>query len=203
MMVPMPSDQSSEATLQTTPDAVGSQTVGPYYAIGLDYLVSEVAAGPEAAGTHVTLAGTLFDADGVPVPDAIVEIWQADAEGRFSNNVPLPAELAAAEVAGFARLSTHNDGRFLLRTVKPGPVVFPDGRIQAPHLVVLVLMRGILRHLVTRVYFPGDLANETDPVLALVPKARRGTLFARNSSGGNFQWDIHLQGPLETVFFEA
>jgi len=188
-----------------TPECIGSQTVGPYYSIGFDYLVSDRAVGHASPGTHITIHGTLFDGDGVPVPDAILEIWQADPAGQFSGTVQLPKDLGPHGFAGFARLSTHQDGQFTLHTVKPGPVTYPDGTQHAPHLLVLVMMRGLLLHLVTRIYFAGEPANAADPVLLSVPEARRSTLIAANTgdNANAFRWDIHMQGPAETVFFNC
>ena len=188
---------------ETTPECIGSQTIGPYYSIGFDYLTSERAAGDEAPGTHITIEGTLFDGDGVPVPDAILEIWQADSAGQFSGRPSLPERLSSSDFAGFARLSTHQDGRFTLHTVRPGPVLCSNDSQQAPHLLVLVMMRGLLRPLVTRVYLAGEPLNASDNVLLSVPEDRRSTLIAANTSDSRdrFRWDIHLQGAQETVFF--
>jgi protocatechuate 3,4-dioxygenase alpha subunit len=185
-----------ETTQQTvTPECIGSQTVGPYYAIGLSYLFTETLAPQQVAGRHITISGTIFDADGEPVPDAIVELWQASPDGTYNTD--------SNGFSGFARLSTHDNGRFLVHTVEPGPVPFPDGRMQAPHIVVLVFMRGLMRHLVTRIYLPDHPANASDPVLGLIPEARRGSLIAQATEPGSseLRWDIHLQGEQETVFF--
>ncbi len=182
-----------------TPECVGSQTVGPYYSIGLDSLVSETLAGPGVPGRHITIAGTLFDADGLPVPDAIVELWQASSRGDYNTQPTQTSE----SFSGFARLSTHDNGRFRVHTIAPGPVPYPDGRMQAPHIVVLVFMRGLMRHLVTRMYLPDHPMNTADPVMQLIPQSRRGTLIANaaDDSGNQLCWDIHLQGEQETVFF--
>jgi protocatechuate 3,4-dioxygenase, alpha subunit len=182
-----------------TPECIGSQTVGPYYAIGLDYLVDETMAAPGIAGRHITISGTIFDANGEPIPDAVVELWQASAEGIYS--VASPAE----GFFGFTRLSTHDGGRFKVHTIEPGSVPYLDGRAQAPHIVVLLFMRGLMRHLVTRIYLPDHPMNDTDPVLQLLPAERRPTLIAYTTAADTreLRWDIHLQGDKETVFFQC
>ena len=182
-----------------------SQTVGPYFHLGLAWRFGGEIAPPGVAGERVSLSGRVLDGDGQPVPDAMIEIWQADAEGRY----PHPEDPRAAEVdprfLGFARVPTDAAGAFRISTVKPGCVPGPGGRPQAPHLVVSVFMRGLLRRLVTRVYFPDHPANLDDPVLAAVEPARRGTLVARRGAagGGALAWDVVLQGDAETVFFDG
>jgi protocatechuate 3,4-dioxygenase alpha subunit len=165
-----------------------SQTVGPFFQIGLAWLYREELAGPDVAGERVTLQGRVLDGDAQPVPDALLEFWQADAEGRY----PQPG----ASFAGFARVPTRPDGSFCLRTIKPGSV---EG--QAPHLNVHIFMRGLLRAVATRVYFPDEPSNGHDRVLSLVPPARRATLLARGGEAGALYWDVHMQGDAETVFF--
>ena len=181
----------------------GSQTVGPYFSIGLSPLCSEeVASG--AQGEAVIVEGQLLDADGAPVPDGFLEIWQADGDGRYIMNKPASS---AEEAVGFGRIRTRPDGSFRFATIKPGAVPYDAERMQAPHLVVLVFMRGLLRHLVTRLYFPDEPANLTDPVLQLVPAERRSTLIAQASGKpGTLHWDIVMRQPEantkpETVFF--
>ena len=198
----MSATPQASPTTTATPECIGSQTVGPYYAIGLDYRVTETLAPAGTPGRRAILEGTLFDADGVPVPDAILELWQASADGQYVQQPFADSH----SFTGFARLSTHNDGRFRVETVIPGAVSYIDGRMQSPHIVVLVFMRGLMRHLVTRVYFPGFDADTLDPVLQLVPQERRATLLAHAAVIGNgdaesLHWDIHLQGERETVFF--
>ena len=197
----------SEEQNMATPECIGSQTVGPYYAIGLDHMVTETLAAPGTAGLPVTLSGTLFDADGVPVPDAILELWQASSEGNYVSSPARTLRPGDAAFTGFARLSTHDNGKFKVETIAPGAVPFVDGRMQAPHIVVLLFMRGLMRHLVTRVYLPGFSAETSDPVLQSVPEWRRSTLIAQqtpsatNDSRQHLCWNIHLQGEQETVFF--
>jgi protocatechuate 3,4-dioxygenase, alpha subunit len=167
-----------------------SQTVGPFFSIGL----------PWPDGPHVVPAGTpgavwlrgrVVDGAGEPVPDALIETWQADAAGRYG----------ADGFRGFARAATDNDGYFAILTVKPGPVPGPDTSTQAPHLAMSVFARGLLNRVVTRVYFSDEeAANATDPVLARVPADARATLIARTNHDG-YVFDIRLQGDDETVFF--
>ncbi len=181
--------------------ATASQTVGPFFSIGLEPMYVLVVAGPEIPGERVTIRGRVLDGDGAPVPDAVIETWQADAEGRYA----CAGDAEQTGFLGFGRAPTDEQGEFALTTVKPGRVEGPDGSLQAPHLVVLIFMRGLLRHLVTRMYFPAEPANEDDPILRLVPPERRHTLIARPSSdeSGALRWDIRMQGDDETVFFDA
>jgi protocatechuate 3,4-dioxygenase alpha subunit len=184
-----------------------SQTVGPYFAYGLTarqygYDFTQLADGRIARdgtpGTRIRVAGQVFDGAGVPVDDALVEVWQADAAGRY----PSEADFAdPAAFHGFGRCGTGADatGRFVFDTVKPGANA--DG---APHLNVVVLMRGLLLHAYTRIYFADEAsANSADPVLALVPEERRGTLIARALGDGRYHFDITMQGDDETVFFDV
>ncbi len=180
-----------------------SQTVGPFFHIGLAWKFDLEIAPPDLAGERVEIAGRVLDGDGRPVPDAMLEIWQADPEGRY----PHPEDPRSGDVEprfrGFGRVATDASGAFRVATVKPGRAPGPGGRLQAPHLVCLVFMRGLLRHLVTRVYFPDEPANREDPVLALVEPDRRATLVARpGEAPGKLAWDVVLQGANETVFFD-
>jgi protocatechuate 3,4-dioxygenase alpha subunit len=181
-----------------------SQTVGPYFHIGLSWRFQPEIAPPGVAGERVEVVGRVLDGDGRGVPDAMIEIWQADAEGRY----PHPEDPRSPEVdprfRGFGRVPTDAQGAFRFSTVKPGRVPAPEGGLQAPHLVVAVFMRGLLRHLVTRMYFPDDAANREDPVLSCLEPGRRGTLVARRDvTRGSLAWDVALQGDGETVFFEC
>jgi protocatechuate 3,4-dioxygenase alpha subunit len=182
--------------------ATPNQTVGPFFHIGLAWLDRRDVAGPGAAGERVRLDGRVLDGDGRPVADALVEVWQADADGRYAH----PEDRrGAASFRGFGRTATDALGAFHFTTVKPGRVPAAGGGLQAPHLAVAVFMRGLLRHLVTRVYFPGEASNAEDPVLSLVEPARRGTLVARAVDGDptRLAWDVVLQGEAETVFFDC
>ena len=181
----------------------GSQPVGPYFSIGLAPLCSEEVVSV-AQGEAVIVEGNLLDGEGVAIPDGFLEIWQANGDGRYIMNKPASS---AAEAVGFGRSRTRPDGSFRFATIKPGAVPYDAERMQAPHLVVLVYMRGLLRHLVTRLYFPDELANLTDPILQLVPAGRRSTLIAHSGSKpGTFHWDIVMReqksnAKPETVFF--
>jgi protocatechuate 3,4-dioxygenase alpha subunit len=175
----------------------GSQTVGPFFTIGLEYLVEQSAA---AAGSNlVEILGRVFDGNLNPVPDAMLEFWGADPSGNYGGQTPGPNGC----VAGFRRVGTDANGRFLVTIQKPGEARVDGEPAQAPHLLVLVFARGLLRNLVTRVYFPNVTENASDPVLARVPEARRATLIAHQDSDQptRLRWDVILQGPDETVFF--
>jgi protocatechuate 3,4-dioxygenase alpha subunit len=172
--------------------ATTSQTVGPYLHIGLTWLIIEKLAPAGVAGERVAIGGRVVDGDGKPVNDALVEIWQAGADGKYG----------AKAFRGFGRSATDADGRFRFETIKPGRVPGPGGKLQAPHIGVNVFMRGQLKQLVTRIYFPGEASNADDPVLALVPADRRGTLIARKN-GDALEWNVILQGKDETVFFDC
>jgi protocatechuate 3,4-dioxygenase alpha subunit len=184
--------------------ATANQTVGPYFHIGLSWLGAEGLAPPGAAGERFSIAGRVLDGDGKPVDDAVLEIWRADAEGRYAHPEDPRGASAEAGRRGFGRVWTDADGAFRFETLKPGRVPGPGGRLQAPHLLVAVFMRGLLRHLVTRIYFPGDGAGP-DPILELVEPARRGTLVARPGGGdpSALEWNVVLQGEGETVFFDC
>jgi protocatechuate 3,4-dioxygenase alpha subunit len=172
--------------------ATTSQTVGPYLHIGMTWLIIEDLAPANVAGERITIEGRIVDGDGKPVDDAAVEIWQADAEGKYG----------AKGFRGFGRSATDEQGRFRFRTIKPGRVPGPGGKLQAPHIGVNVFMRGQLKQLVSRIYFPDEPSNADDPVLALVPAERRGTLIAKNA-GRALTWNVKLQGDDETVFFDC
>lgn len=182
-----------------------SQTVGPFFHIGLTPLFTPVVAGPKVPGEHVTIRGRVLDGDGNPVPDAILETWQADATGQYSQGDYTQQTSSPDGFTGFGRVPTDEQGQFTLSTIKPGRVPGPGDSLQAPHLVVLVYMRGLLRHLVTRMYFPDEPSNDEDPILHLVPSERRATLIARRSEedASILLWDVILQGADETVFFDA
>jgi protocatechuate 3,4-dioxygenase alpha subunit len=180
-----------------------SQTVGPFLHIGLGWLTIDRVAAPDCAGQHLKVGGRVLDGDGRPVTDALVEIWQADAQGRYAHpddkrEVPLTLGFR-----GFGRVPTDAEGHFQFFTIKPGPVADPQGGLQAPHLLVSVFMRGLLKRLVTRVYFPDEPRNADDRVLRLVPVERRGTLVARPKASDELEWNIILQGAGETVFFDC
>jgi len=174
--------------------ATPSQTIGPFFRFGLAWMNARHLA-PEGSDGTVTLVGRIVDGAGDPVPDALVEIWQADAIGRF------PPE-SAAGWTGFGRCLVDVDGSFGFTTVKPGPLAGPAGVTQAPHIDVSVFARGLLQRLVTRVYFPDEpAANRADPVLRSIPDpGARDRLIARVDAD-RLRFDIHLQGDAETPFF--
>jgi protocatechuate 3,4-dioxygenase alpha subunit len=180
-----------------------SQTVGPYLHIGLTWLTIERVAAADCPGQHVTIRGCVLDGDGQPVPDALIEIWQANAHGKYAHPEDSHEAPLAPGFRGFGRVATDDAGRFQFFTIKPGPVADPQGGLQAPHLLVSIFMRGLLKRLVTRVYFPSEPRNADDMVLRQVPAERRGTIIARSAASGEFEWDVVLQGDGETVFFDC
>ncbi|MDE3187062.1 MAG: protocatechuate 3,4-dioxygenase subunit alpha [Acidobacteriota bacterium] len=176
----------------------GSQTVGPYFRIGLQHLCDSDAQRAADVDT-VTVHGTVIDANGVPVSDAMLEIWHADRDGRYDAGLPD----ASGRPACFTRAATDDEGSFRFTIVRPGAVPGESGIRQAPHIAVLVFARGLLRHLITRMYFPDEAANSSDPVLQSIPEKRRRTLIAERDSHrpGTLEWNVVLQGDDETVFF--
>ena len=190
-----------------------SQTVGPYFAYGLtpnkkyDWkdTFSNNLVTPDASGQRIRIEGRIFDGDNQPINDSMLEIWQADAQGRYAS----PADTRGrpnSSFKGFGRVGTDADGAFSFETIKPGAVPDPDGKMQAPHIVMAVFARGMLRQSYTRIYFAGEAANADDPILALVPAERRATLIAKHAvKDGHpvYTFDIHMQGDDETVFFEV
>jgi len=182
--------------------ASGSQTVGPYLHIGLTWLNTSRIAGPGVKGERVTIQGRLLDGEGVGVSDGLIEIWQANAAGRYAHPEDRQKAPLDKGFRGFGRIPTDAKGAFKFTTIRPGRVPGPGGKLQAPHLSVTVFMRGLLKQLSTRIYFPGDPAHAQDPLLKLVPAARRATLVARRKAKGVLEWNIVLQGTDETVFFD-
>jgi protocatechuate 3,4-dioxygenase alpha subunit len=181
-----------------------SQTVGPFFSIGFDWMYVTDLAATDAAGERVAVEGCVLDGDGAAVPDAVLELWQANAHGRYAHPEDVQDKPLDPAFRGFGRVPTDADGRFRFTTIKPGPVPGPRGTVQAPHIVVSLFCRGLLRRLVTRLYFPDEPSNAACPVLALVPAERRATLVAqRGDRQGHLQWDLVLQGPGETVFFDC
>lgn len=189
-----------------------SQTVGPFFAYALTpeqygYAFASIADGRLAddntPGRRIRIEGRVFDGKGDVIPDAMIEIWQADEQGRYAH----PSDPRGSNVGfkGFGRMGTGTDAqsRFVFDTIKPGSV---DGA-QAPHVNVVVFMRGMPTHAFTRLYFSDEAAaNARDPVLATVPIERRPTLIATrdtNAAAAIYRFDIHMQGPDETVFFDA
>lgn len=178
-----------------------SQTIGPYLRIGLEWMVIEDMAPQGIAGQRVRIEGKVIDGDGKPVNDAAVEVWQANSHGKYASPEDDQEKPLESGFRGYGRSLTDDSGAFRFRTIKPGRVPGPDGQLQAPHLVVTIFMRGLLKQLVTRVYFPDEPSNADDPVLKLVPPERRATLIAKKS-GDALEWNVNLQGKHETVFFD-
>lgn len=178
--------------------ATGSQTIGPFFHFGpgshLELGQMSVAG---TAGELLRLAFRVFDGQGLPVPEALIEIWQADGSGRYPTRTPGQAPTG---FPGFGRMPTDEAGMCTFDTIRPGRVSATD----AAHVNVLIFMRGLLRHVYTRLYFAGDPDLASDQVLALVPQDRRSTLCASPAASGGGEWifEIHMQGDRETVFFD-
>ena len=180
-------------------------TVGPFFKLLVRHQ-------PEAAATltsettrgeRITIEGTLLDGAGTPIDDGLIEIWQADADGCYPHPEDPRAGSADASFAGFGRVATGTPGTFAFHTIKPGRVAGPDGTLQAPHILVGVMARGIMSRCWTRIYFEDEPSNADDTVLALVPAQRRATVIARALGGRRYRFDIVVQGDGETVFFDA
>jgi protocatechuate 3,4-dioxygenase alpha subunit len=189
-----------------------SQTVGPYFAYGLNPLddfdwkqtFTNDLITPDASGTRIRIEGRVFDGDGKQVNDCMLEIWQADAAGRYAH--PADKRRPNAKFTGFGRVGTDAHGSYAFSTIKPGSVPGPDGKPQAPHILVAVFARGMPRHCYTRIYFPDEAATKSDQILELVPADRRDTLIAKAEQRNGqpvYKFDIHIQGDAETVFFEV
>ncbi|WP_332681386.1 protocatechuate 3,4-dioxygenase subunit alpha [Bosea sp. (in: a-proteobacteria)] len=185
------------------PGLTPSQTIGPFFAYALTprayggkELATEQVASEAVAGERLRVEGVVYDGDGVSVGDAVIETWQADAEGRFN-------AAGNAGFTGFGRAETSAEGVYFIETIRPGALPGLNGVMQAPHLTVSVFARGLLIRLATRIYFDDEPGNAQDPVLALVPAERRATLIAKRGADGVFRLDIRLQGKSETVFFDV
>jgi protocatechuate 3,4-dioxygenase, alpha subunit len=176
-----------------------SQTVGPFFSHALTWADGQHVVPPGTAGA-IWLRGKVFDGAGDPVPDALIESWQAGPDGRF--NHPDDPRGAAADFRGFGRCPTDAAGRWAILTMRPSPVPWVDGRPQAPHLDLSVFARGLLDRVVTRLYFADEPSNVVDPVLSGIPMPARDTLLAKPVADG-YEFDIHLQGAQETVFFSV
>jgi protocatechuate 3,4-dioxygenase alpha subunit len=178
-----------------------TQTVGPFFHLGLlrDGARRTELTTTGCPGQRIRIEGHVYDGDRAAVPDALIEIWQADSEGHY-HGPDRPAGFL-----GYGRTATDVDGAYWFDTIKPGAVPYDRERLQAPHIGVAIFGRGLLNHLYTRLYFADDPATADDPVLRCVPAERRATLLAQRSAatGGVavYRFDIILQGPGETVFF--
>lgn len=179
---------SSEARIPA-----GSQTVGPYFCIGLEYLIERTPAITLDTPGNIEIRGRVLDRDGTPVPDAMLEFWSAAKI----------ADKLAVFPAGFRRITTDADGTYSVVMERPKTLPPKDERVHAPHMLVLVFARGLMRHLISRVYFADEEANESDPVLRAIPEDRRPTLIAQpdESRANVYRWNVILQGAGETVFF--
>ena len=183
---------------------VVSQTVGPFFQIGFADLYQNDLTVPGLRGREITIGGRVLDADRLPVSDAVIEIWQANSFGKYAHPEDVQDKPLDPGFTGFGRWATDANGTFSFRTIKPGPVPFSVEISQAPHINVSIFMRGLLDRLVTRIYFFGDERNDADAILNLVDPERRSTLLARpdGSNPDSYIWNVILQGPDETVFFE-
>jgi protocatechuate 3,4-dioxygenase alpha subunit len=197
------------------------QTVGPFFSIGMSRLYRDNLAGAGVSGERVEISGRILDGDNVAVPDGIVEIWQANSHGKYAHPEDVQDKPLDAGFIGYGRVPTDDDGRFRFTTIKPGRVPAAhavlgsqapgsenptaENALQAPHLAVSVFTRGLLRRLITRMYFPDEPSNAEDFALNLVEPSRRGTLIAKKIEGrpGALEWNVILQGPNETVFFDV
>jgi protocatechuate 3,4-dioxygenase, alpha subunit len=186
-----------------------SQTVGPFFH---DCLMREdarcdVLCTPTTEGTRIRVEGRVIDGDGEPVPDAVLEVWQANAHGRYAHPADRRDLPLDRTFTGYGRIATDPDGRYAFTTVKPGAVPYDAERQQAPHISIAVLGRGLLNHLYCRLYFDDEPANAVDPLLERLPADRRDTLVAcrDDDSGGDaitYRFDVVLQGANETVFLD-
>ena len=185
-----------------------TQTAGPFFHFGLVRPEwADLTGGGKARGDRIVLEGRVTDGDGVPLPDAIVEIWQANAAGRYEHPEDVQDKPLDPHFRGFGRAFTDKDGIYRFTTVKPGAVPGRGNALQAPHIAVSIAARGLLHHLFTRVYFAGENLNATDPVLSSLDDPEwQKTLLAEPNGKANgatvWRFDIVLQGKGETVFFD-
>ncbi len=179
------------------------QPTGPYPEAMLDLPRGSVTVGwSGATGNRIVVEGRLLDGAGAPVADALVEIWQADAAGRYHHEADPRGADADPDFWGYARVATEDTGRYRIETIKPGVVPGPQGTAQAPHILFSICGTGILTRYVTRMYFDDETVNEFDPILQQVPAERRATLVASGVGAPLYRFDIVLQGEGETVFFD-
>jgi protocatechuate 3,4-dioxygenase alpha subunit len=184
-----------------------SQTVGPFFHLGLDHAAWADLTTGSPVGERIRIAGRVIDGDNMPVPDAMIELWQANAAGRYNHPDDHQADRPLdPNFRGFGRVATDGEGRFRILTIKPGPVPGRGNALQAPHINVAVFARGLLIHLFTRIYFDGEPGNAADPLLSSIEDAAvRRTLLARRTDAGDpplYQFDIVLQGDNETAFLD-
>ena len=181
-----------------------SQTVGPFFHYALPYEAGPNLVSEKTEGEHITVEGLVTDGDGLPVTDALIEIWQANAHGRYNHPEDEQDKPLDEHFGGFGRAPTDEQGMFRFYTVKPGAVPGLHNEMQAPHINICILARGVLKRIATRLYFEDEAEmNRVDPVLNLVPEKRRATLIAkRDPARPAYRLDICLQGENETVFFD-
>jgi protocatechuate 3,4-dioxygenase alpha subunit len=184
--------------------ATPGQTVGPFFALGLDRPEWSDLTRHNPQGERITIEGRVLDSDGAPVPDALIELWQANAAGRYDHVVDEQADKKIdPNFHGYGRVATDAEGKFKITTIKPGPVPGRGNALQAPHINVAFFARGLLRQLYTRIYFAGETANASDPLLsAIEDEGARQSLIARHGEGGAYRFDIILQGAGETAFLD-
>jgi protocatechuate 3,4-dioxygenase alpha subunit len=180
-----------------------SQTIGPFFKPSLVKSGDAALARRESRGERIVIVGRILDGDGAPVDDAMVEIWQANADGRYDHPDDTQEKLIDSQFHGFGRAATDQNGGFRFDAIKPGRVPGVGSVLQSPHINVSLFARGLLKRLVTRIYFPGEPSNDSDPVLKAVPIARRSTLIARVEGPSVLRFDMVLQGENETVFFDV
>jgi protocatechuate 3,4-dioxygenase alpha subunit len=184
-----------------------SQTVGPFFHLGLAHPEWGDLSADGPAGQRITIEGRVIDGDGAPVPDALIELWQANAAGRYNHpDDPQTDKPLEPHFRGFGRVATDAGGNFRVATIKPGPVPGSGNALQAPHINIALFARGLLKHLFTRIYFADETANAGDPLLSSIEdNAARQSLLARRAEGSSpalYRFDIVLQGANETAFLD-
>jgi protocatechuate 3,4-dioxygenase alpha subunit len=184
--------------------ATPGQTVGPFFALGLDRPEWSDLTRRNPQGQRITIEGRVLDGDGAAVPDALIELWQANAAGRYDHTDDTQADKKIdPNFHGYGRVATDAEGKFKITTIKPGPVPGRGNALQAPHINVAFFARGLLRQLHTRIYFAGEAANAGDPLLSAIDgEDARQSLIARRGEGGAYRFDIILQGAGETAFLD-
>ena len=200
----MTEQNNPESLGEAVPQVLGVtsyQTVGPYFKIGLEAFYRDDLTKPNIPGQIIEIFGTVFDADLTPVPDAVLELWQADSFGRYMDQ---PQKNPFEDSFGFGRVPTNAAGQFRFRTIKPGALQEGTPAWQAPHILVSIFMRGLLYRLITRMYFSDEPGNADDPVFHSIEPRRRDSLLAKADPAQphRYEWNIFLQGENETVFFD-
>ena len=191
----------------TRPLLTPSQTAGPFFhnALLRPDAARNVLSPPDAAGEHIRIEGHVYDGDRAAVPDAMIEIWQANHDGHYPTASEEAQRPLDSRSFGFGRAATDAAGAYWFETIKPGRVAYDETRLQSPHICVAVFARGLLNHLFTRLYFEDDATNPGDPVLQRVPADRRSALLALRQVRSPhivYAFDIVLHGDGETAFFD-